>query len=112
MTGNWADEGEKLAAVADSEPEAGAHAPVVLPAGTFKRYQQLVQQRDAAVQRLAQDYQTEMNKLVVYALEALDVTGKIMGVDAETGVVTLEPLPAPEPTPINRADRRRQSRGK
>ncbi len=83
--------------IADAEAvvaEAAGNAPaatVTLPAGTLKRLQAMAQERDAALQKLLVAYQNEINKVLLYALEAMDVTGGIQSVDPVTGVVTLGP---------------------
>jgi hypothetical protein len=77
-----------------AEAEAAGITPaatVILPAGTLKRVQALLQQQDAAMQQLAQNYLGEINKVLLYALEAMDVTGTIQSIDPVTGVVTLAP---------------------
>jgi nucleoside phosphorylase len=81
-----------LAAEAEAAGIAPAATAVTLPAGTLKRVQALLQQQDAAMKQLAQNYLSEINKVLLYALEAMDVTGSIQSVDPVTGVVTLEPV--------------------
>lgn len=81
------------AVVAEAEAAGNAPAAVTLPAATLKRVQAMAQERDAALQKMLAAYQGEINKVLLYALEAMGVTGAIQNVDPETGVVTLVPAP-------------------